>query len=75
VARCPRTFTWTRDRDVDTIHLAGCTHNRLSTEVAPLAAGSVVDAQREVAGSMGWDNWPETNDSEFDIHVAPCARS
>lgn len=74
-------YVWTRNnrRGVDTIHLVGCRHNLLPdrhTGVEPIEVdGETLDAaQRYIAESMGWDNWPDEHPAEFAIEIAPCAR-
>lgn len=74
-------LVWTRDgkHRTDTVHRAGCQHIRISqarsNEGGPLTATSADEAVREIAHTMGWDDFPADADGVgFAIHVAPCVQ-
>ena len=63
-------------RHADTVHRAGCAHLRLSGEAIPLAATSPEAAEAEIAGAMGWEDYPaDESGMGFEIHVSPCVTS
>jgi hypothetical protein len=65
---------WSDEKRPDTIHLAGCTHLRLSIDAPAIyEAATADDAAHEVCLDMDYYNMGAVVASDM-VAIAPCAR-